>query len=794
MSSMSMGKKVRYARTFGHLLELILFIFILVLVALYFFSIALGLELFLFEKLSDTFTPDYPIQIRFFSIQTKVSLGYIFISFVIIYVLCFALSWQKRTSFYKTIKGFRSRSLSLSMRNFLFALPVLSSLTYVAVVAIHLIEQFYGLPVGKPPLPEDVLLSFYGLTVSPLTEEVTYRILPIGVFLMVRLLTLAKKKSVSLKECLRICFLSFVSPEDAKNMIGLKTIARSGLKGGINRDEWVMVLFTSAFFALSHYLFSGTWLVGKIASSFIQGLVMSLSFLVYGFQAPILLHWFFNYYLYTVNLAAVVHPALVGLRFLNEESTRVLGVLGLLTITYLGIRKLIQVKTLTLGALLFSARKIKNRFSARGEELLSRVRQLEIYDLAALIFVLMVFSVRLVIVNSPAPESGDRYYDTGFIFDESYYVQAARKMLVGEASNNEHPPLSKGFIALGIILFGDNPLGWRIFSIVAATLSIALVYKVTFLLCKNKFASFFASFLFATDIMAFNIGQIAILDGPSMMFILLGSTFLLQKRYDLTGLSFGLASLCKLNAVFAAVGIVLFQVLSSSTGRKRNLKFLTEQISLAGRIAFIAFVTFLVGLWIYDAGYGVFGNNPMGHLIFMYNYHNSLHYQNVEEVVLPFQWINPLNPFSPIPYHVVTVREILNGIIQEYHPIAYYGIYTPLWWSVWIVVPMSLVETLRKARRNGGQGAGFFSLLWIAANFLPLVLLAYLMQRWVYPFYFYMSLPGLYIALSHYLAYSKHSRILLALLTVTNLLWFIVWFPVKPKPVIDLLLQLGLPA
>lgn len=794
----------RFVGTFRHLLKLVLLIIVFTLLALYVFSLPLGLELFLFENLSTTYSPSYQIQVKLFNIYIGISLSHVFVASVLLYISCFILafilSWKFRNNLYEIAKTFFSKPISFAMKNFLFALPVISSLTYIAVVSIQNLEASYGMPIGTSPLPEDTLLAFFGRSVSPITEEIIYRILPIGVFLAVRLLTLGRREesSASLKERLKIFFLSLASPENAKKMFGLKTVNESGFRRGISHDEWVMIFFTSFFFALSHY-FTGTWMVGKIASTFIEGLVMGLAYLIYGFYAPILIHWFFNYYFYTYSLATTVHPTLAGLGFLNENLTWSLGVLAMLIATYSGLKRLAKTRTLKLEMLLSPVKRVKNELIAKTNKILFHIRRLDRYDLAMLALIIVTISMRLVIVNVPAPEAGENYSETGLVFDESYYVKAARKMLVGEASNNEHPPLAKAFFMLGIILFGDTPLGWRISSIITSSISLALVYGIVFLLCRKKSAAFFAALLFATDIMAFNIGQIAILDAPSMLFVLAGSILLLKGRNDFGGLFFGLASLCKLNAMFASAGVVFFLVLSNFVKRKKDLKFLKDQATLIVRIFLIAFVTLLIGLWIYDVAYRVFNNNPLEHLIYMYNYHGSLRYTPEDVIlgkeILPLEWINPLNSFSPIPYYVTTVREILSsGIVLEYHPIAYYGIYTPLWWSIWALVPISLIETVRKIHRSKEQGVDLFAFVWIAANFFPYVLFGYLMQRWVYPFYFYMSLPGLYAGLSYYLTRSRLLKIFLALLIGVQLVWFFIWFPVKPKVVIDFLRMLGLPA
>jgi len=790
------GNLGKFVKTFTRLLKLILLLSIFIVITLYLFAIPLGLELFLFEKLSTTYSPSHTISVNLLNTQLDVSLNHLFISLISFYALCLALSWRKNINLHEVIQRFFSEPVSFHMKNFLFALPILSSLTYIAATSGHFLQGSYRMLLVDTPLPEDTPLAFFGLCVSPLTEEVIYRILPIGVFLVVRLLTLSKKRASSFrKERLKICFLAFTSPDDAKGMLGLKTVDGSGFWDGISLDEWMIVLFTSVFSAFSHYLFTSTWSVGWVVSGFIQGLVLGSSYLVYGVQAPILLRWLSIYSFYTYSLTAVIHPNLAVLNFINEKLTLGLGGFVLLITVYLGVRELANTWRFRLETVTCTAEKAKDQIRSKSDELLSHLRRLGFFDLASLILMLLIFSSRLAIVNSPKPVIGEAYYDTGFVFDESYYVKAARKMLVGEPANDEHPPLSKAFIMLGMMLFGDKPLGWRIFPILASSISIALVYGITLIICKKKSSSFMAAILFATDIMAFNIGQIAMLDAPSMMFVLAGIILLLRKRHDLGSLFFGLASLCKLNSVLPVAGIIIFLVLTRYTRHEKKSNYLRANALFIGRVFFIGFVSFLIGLWVYDAGYGVFDNNPMGHLSFMYSYHTSHSYQSAEDVVLPLDWINPLNPFSPAEYHVTTVREMSNsGGLREYHPIAYYGIYSPLWWSIWIVVPISLMEIVRNISENKEQGIGLFTFSWVAVNFLPYVLFAYVMKRWVYPFYFHASLLGLYIGLSHYMNSSRLSKMLLSLLILTQLFWFIMWFPVKPKAVIDLLLLSGLPA
>lgn len=439
-------------------------------------------------------------------------------------------------------------------------------------------------------------------------------------------------------------------------------------------------------------------------------------------------------------------------------------------------------------------KKCLGRTAIKYNEIIGKIRHVNLKPLSInftpLFLVLLFSAIRLSIIGFPSPESGERYYETGLVFDEVYYVKAARFLLKGKPVNNEHPPLVKLLIMTGIFFFGDNPIGWRLPTIIFSLASLILLYVLSINITGNRLASFVTIILFAFDPMAFNIGQIAMLDAPSLTFILIACIMLIKSRYNFCGTFFGLAMLCKLSAFFS-LGIILFlliKVIVENSGAKLS-KLIFKWLFLLARIFLLSSTIFLFGIWIYDIFFGVFSYNPLNHIIYMFNYHSTLQYQSLEDIIHPLKWINPLSPFTPIPYYVVAEREIIDGrVLREYHPIAYYCIYSPLWWSIWIIVPLSLKEII-----EGREDLSPFILMWIVANFVPYVLFAYILRRWVYPFYFYSTLPGLYMGLSHYLMKSRKLKTALISLLSLQITWFIIWFPVKPKFLVDLLSSLNLP-
>jgi Gpi18-like mannosyltransferase len=67
------------------------------------------------------------------------------------------------------------------------------------------------------------------------------------------------------------------------------------------------------------------------------------------------------------------------------------------------------------------------------------------------------------------------------VFDEIHFVAQGRHYLHGESFLDPHPPLAKLVIALGILIFGDHPVGWRVGN---ATIGTALV-GITYLLGRR---------------------------------------------------------------------------------------------------------------------------------------------------------------------------------------------------------------------------------------------------------------------------------------------------------------------
>jgi dolichyl-phosphate-mannose--protein O-mannosyl transferase len=99
------------------------------------------------------------------------------------------------------------------------------------------------------------------------------------------------------------------------------------------------------------------------------------------------------------------------------------------------------------------------------------------------------------------------------MFDETHYVPAARALLaLSTPLNIEHPLVGKELIALGILLFGDNPLGWRAFATLAGTATVMGLFAILQLLFWRLRASVVGAVLAILNFTLFIQARIAMLD------------------------------------------------------------------------------------------------------------------------------------------------------------------------------------------------------------------------------------------------------------------------------------------
>lgn len=190
------------------------------------------------------------------------------------------------------------------------------------------------------------------------------------------------------------------------------------------------------------------------------------------------------------------------------------------------------------------------------------------------------------------------------IFDEVYYTEAARTIarLYGPY-NIEHPLLAKSIMAGGILIFGDNPLGWRFFSTVAGAAVIMGVFAIGWQLFGRVRPALYAALFVLLNFTVYIQARIAMLDGFMAAFVVLATAAMIASARAPAGQSrrwlviaailLGLAVGSKWSAVpFVAFAGMALVWLKLRTGGARHFagQRLVPSLALLGTVSIATYL------------------------------------------------------------------------------------------------------------------------------------------------------------------------------------------------------------
>jgi hypothetical protein len=164
----------------------------------------------------------------------------------------------------------------------------------------------------------------------------------------------------------------------------------------------------------------------------------------------------------------------------------------------------------------------------------------------------------------------------GYIFDEHYYVSAARVIAgipttKGEAyagaspsgtdPNGEHPQLGKIAIAAGIKLLGDNTSGWRISAVLFGAAAILLMYWFVRCAGGGQWLALGSGALASADNLWLVHSRIAVLDIYVVPFMLAGAAFYLLRRPIVAGVVIGIGCCFKEFGSYTVFVLLLLELM-----------------------------------------------------------------------------------------------------------------------------------------------------------------------------------------------------------------------------------------
>jgi dolichyl-phosphate-mannose-protein mannosyltransferase len=383
----------------------------------------------------------------------------------------------------------------------------------------------------------------------------------------------------------------------------------------------------------------------------------------------------------------------------------------------------------------------------------------------------------------------------GLIFDEAYYVNAARTILgwpvaeganyagsiAGLDPNTEHPPLGKLLIALSMVVFGDNGIGWRVPSVIAGMVALAATYGIVRASGESSRMGVLVVGILAFDNLTLVHGRIGTLDMLVLAPILVGSWLALRGRWALSGVAMAVGLLIKITAVYGVAAVLLLYLLQVGGRWWRDRRIPLRD--LRGPTAFVltCAVVGLIGLGALGARYTTFAT-PFDHLRRIVEYGARLEAPVANTGFCPaadskpWQWI--FNECQIAYLRVdVTVRAG-DEVVSSRPSIDFRGALNPLL-SGTIVV--SALFAAWYAWRTG-NGLARWAVAWGAASYLPFVALGIFTQRIMYIYYLLPAMPAIAAAVALLLTRAGLPRFVRWGFVVAYVIGWAAYFPFRQIP------------
>jgi len=373
-----------------------------------------------------------------------------------------------------------------------------------------------------------------------------------------------------------------------------------------------------------------------------------------------------------------------------------------------------------------------------------------------------------------------------FIFDEVYYVDGARDLLhygvEVKGSKPEfvvHPPLGKWLIGIGIQIFGDNGVGWRITTALVGSLMILLVARIAHRLFRDARLTALTSALMALDGLALVHSRTALLDNFLAFFILLATYLFTMRRYWWTGIALGCAMATKWSALYFIVAfgaIALYRAFTHHTGRAL-FKPTLERIAQFGVTPLLVYIFSWIGWFSSSRGWDRHYSSSI-YSSFIYYHQQILEFhtglvQRHSYQANPWSWLIMARPTS-------FFYETPKGCNAQSCSQEILALGTPiLWWLGTIALLVSLGLWLRSIALRRIDPALTLIVTGMAAGYLPWF---FFQRRTVFSFYAIAFEPFLILALVYCArllinSYGRNGEIVVATAVVLIALNFIYFLP-----------------
>jgi dolichyl-phosphate-mannose-protein mannosyltransferase len=364
------------------------------------------------------------------------------------------------------------------------------------------------------------------------------------------------------------------------------------------------------------------------------------------------------------------------------------------------------------------------------------------------------------------------------IFDEAYYVNAARVIVgihppqgdhysaspLGTDPNAEHPQGAKLIVAGAIELFGDGPFAWRLPSLIFGSLALLGMFVLVRSAGGGRWSALGAATLLATDNLLLVHGRIFTLDIYVVTMMIWGVAFYLQERPVLAGVVLAVGFCFKLVGPYALGTLGLLELARvfvrwhdpdspPAWGLRGAIsRFVPTVFTSVGVCVGLLAIMGLIATPYADAEATLLNGGPFQHIAHMFSYAAQQVSPNGPQGIASYPWAWLLD-LKGILY--LRINPSLPG--QDFHAIhpvvAFWGMPSPVIMALGMPALVFCLWRFVRRRRPGqspeDQQLAMLAVTWFIGTWTPFAVLSLVDQRTSYIYYMVIVMPGIYVAATY---------------------------------------------
>ena len=287
-------------------------------------SFPLGTYVVFNSDLGSTVSFDFPIKdFDFFpaglgyKIPIQFELGDVFVGLWSVYIVLFSIAmFGPKKNFLKALSPIMSGGRYESKSNYLVSVIKWFAILIVISGIIDYVQGSIGITI-EPPQQQDDLIQFFTVTAAPISEEIGFRVILIGIPLFAM---------YSHRGSVILFFKSLWHPTQNLHIYETK-------------KALILIVIVGLFFGAAHIISGEPWSLGKLVQAAASGIIIGWVYFKHGLASAILVHWATNYFIFSyVYFLADINAITIKDAFshsLTNSLEILLIITGVLSITIL---------------------------------------------------------------------------------------------------------------------------------------------------------------------------------------------------------------------------------------------------------------------------------------------------------------------------------------------------------------------------------------------------------------------------------------------------------------------------